>query len=62
MDGYPMYVKSEGGGYEVRTYEDKDTAILAALDEMEEGDTIHVHEAHCTGPGSCCCTPQTWTY
>lgn len=43
-------------------YDTQQEAIVAALDDMEEGDTLIVHEQHCTGPDSCCCKPQRWTY
>lgn len=39
-------------------------AILAALDEMEEGDTLIVHEGHCLLATTkiCSCTTQEWIY
>lgn len=47
-------------------YDDKDEAIRAALDELEPGGTLTVHEQYCVtgfmGPGMCSCNPKTWTY
>jgi hypothetical protein len=42
----------------------KSEAILAALDEMQEGDTLIVHESHCllSVTETCSCTTQEWTY
>jgi hypothetical protein len=39
-------------------------AILAALDEMQEGDTLIVHESHCSiaTTNICSCTTTEWTY
>lgn len=44
------------------TYDTQEEAIVAALDELKEGETLVVHEQHCKGPDACCCTPQRWTY
>lgn len=45
-------------------YDTRSEAIVAALDDLTEpGDTLLVHEQHCTtGQSSCVCTPETWTY
>lgn len=53
-----VYPQDEGN------YATQSEAILAALDGMEEGDTLTVHEAHCTLAiiGECCCAPREWTY
>lgn len=46
-----------------KNYSTQGEAIVAALDAMEEGDTLTVHEQHCTmWRGQCCCEPRTWTY
>lgn len=39
-------------------------AIVAALDDMEEGDTLTVHELCCLlgMTGTCSCDPEEWTY
>lgn len=45
------------------SYDSQGEAIVAALDGMEEGDTLIVHEAHCTiATGPCCCNIREWTY
>lgn len=45
---------------------EKDEAIRQALDDLEPGGTLTVHEVYCVtgfmGIGSCSCNPQTWTY
>lgn len=44
-------------------YETQSEAIVAALDEMEEGDTIYVHDQDCLfSYGACTCEPRIWTY
>lgn len=42
-------------------YDDQRDATVAALDELEPGATLTVHEQHCTGPERCRCQPQRWT-
>lgn len=58
----PVYVRGSDGWWTSDEYETRDEAIRAALDELEEGDTIKVHNAGCAGPDDCDCNPQTWTY
>lgn len=45
------------------TFDYRDDAIRAALDELEPGCTLTVHEQHCWfgSDNVCTCTPQTWT-
>lgn len=47
------------------TYKDRDDAIRAAIDRMQTGDVLTVHERHCKGLRSwwrrCTCTPEVWT-
>lgn len=46
-------------------YDDKCEAVRAALDELEPGGQLTVHEEHCIlgfiGPTTCSCNPITWT-
>jgi hypothetical protein len=46
------------------SYETRGEAIVAALDELEEGATLTVHRESCrVGPtGICTCQPESWTY
>jgi hypothetical protein len=45
------------------TYDTRDEAIVAALDELQSGATLYAHYEGCNGPGPrCTCYPQTWTY
>jgi hypothetical protein len=45
------------------SYDDRDDAIRAALDDLAPGATLTVHEQHCwlATDQICTCTPQTWT-
>ncbi len=46
------------------TYTDKRDAIVAALDELEPGATLTVHEEDCglAYIEMCTCFPEKWTY
>jgi hypothetical protein len=45
------------------TYDTRDEAIVAALDELQPGGTLYVHQEWCTtGQVRCTCTPHTWIY
>lgn len=46
-------------------FETRGEAIVAALDMMEEGDTLVVHEPRCAMNSvtiKCTCDPERWTY
>lgn len=62
-EGVPSYTKQDDGTWVTESiHETLDGAILAALDRMEEGDTIKVHGTECSGPDACNCKPRTWLY
>jgi hypothetical protein len=45
------------------TYDSREEAIVAALDELTEpGQQLIVHAIKCIGPDDCTCKPLVWTY
>jgi hypothetical protein len=45
------------------TYDTREEAIVAALDELiEPGSQLVVHAQKCTDPDHCICKPYVWTY